>query len=417
MTVAFRERLAAGEELNDLLVEAFAVVREAAWRTIGQRHFDVQLMGGMALHFGWIAEMKTGEGKTLVSTLAAYLNALEGKGVHIVTVNDYLAQRDSEWMGRIFRFLGLEVGLVVSGASDFEQKRAAYARRHHLRHQHRVRLRLPARQHGDEPRPDGAARLQLRDRRRGRLDPHRRGPHPAHHLGSVGGLDAALLPVRERRPDPRPRRRLRGRRGEADRRPDRSRNRQGRAPARCREPLRRGRGELRPPARQGARGQGALPPGQGLHRRRRRGEDRRRVHRPDPRRAPLVRRPAPGRRGERARADPRGEPHLGDGDAAELLPHVREARRHDRNGRDRGRGVRLDLRPRGRPDPDEPGDGPRRPRRPHLQDRGGASSRRSSTTSSSATRRASRSSSAPPRSRSPSSSRGCSTSRASRTPS
>jgi preprotein translocase subunit SecA len=127
MTVAFRERLAAGEELNDLLVEAFAVVREAAWRTIGQRHFDVQLMGGMALHFGWIAEMKTGEGKTLVSTLAAYLNALEGKGVHIVTVNDYLAQRDSQWMGRIFKFLGLEVGLVVSGASDFEQKRAAYA--------------------------------------------------------------------------------------------------------------------------------------------------------------------------------------------------------------------------------------------------------------------------------------------------
>jgi preprotein translocase subunit SecA len=127
MTVAFRERLAAGEELNDLLVEAFAVVREASRRTIGQRHFDVQLMGGMALHFGWIAEMKTGEGKTLVSTLASYLNALEGNGVHIVTVNDYLAQRDSAWMGRIFRFLGLEVGLVVSGTNDFDQKRAAYA--------------------------------------------------------------------------------------------------------------------------------------------------------------------------------------------------------------------------------------------------------------------------------------------------
>ena len=127
MTVAFRERLAAGEELNDLLVEAFAVVREGARRTIGQRHFDVQLMGGMALHFGWIAEMKTGEGKTLVSTLAAYLNALSGKGVHIVTVNDYLAQRDSAWMGRVFRFLGLEVGLVVSGMNDFDQKRAAYA--------------------------------------------------------------------------------------------------------------------------------------------------------------------------------------------------------------------------------------------------------------------------------------------------
>ena len=102
------------------------MVREAAKRTIGQRHFDVQLMGGMALHFGWIAEMKTGEGKTLVSTLPVYLNALEGKGVHIVTVNDYLARRDAEWMGQIYRFLGLSVGLVVPDISDFEEKRAAY---------------------------------------------------------------------------------------------------------------------------------------------------------------------------------------------------------------------------------------------------------------------------------------------------
>jgi len=127
MTEEFRERLAAGEELNDLLVEAFAVVREAARRTIGQRHYDVQLMGGMALHFGWIAEMKTGEGKTLVSTLPVYLNALAGKGVHVVTVNDYLAKRDAAWMGQVFTFLGLTVGLVTSEESDFEHKRAAYA--------------------------------------------------------------------------------------------------------------------------------------------------------------------------------------------------------------------------------------------------------------------------------------------------
>ncbi len=126
MTGEFRQRLDGGEELNELLVEAFAVVREAAKRTIGQRHFDVQLMGGMALHFGWIAEMKTGEGKTLVSTLPVYLNALEGRGVHIVTVNDYLARRDAEWMGQIYRFLGLSVGLVVPDISDFEEKRAAY---------------------------------------------------------------------------------------------------------------------------------------------------------------------------------------------------------------------------------------------------------------------------------------------------
>ena len=105
-TDEFKARLNDGEELDDLLPEAFAVVREAAKRTLGQRHYDVQLMGGIALHRGNIAEMRTGEGKTLVSTLPAYLNALSGLGVHIVTVNDYLAERDSEWMGRVHRFLG-----------------------------------------------------------------------------------------------------------------------------------------------------------------------------------------------------------------------------------------------------------------------------------------------------------------------
>jgi preprotein translocase subunit SecA len=112
--------------MNDLLVEAYAVVREAGVRTIGQRHFDVQLMGGMALHFGWIAEMKTGEGKTLVSTLAVYLNALTGRGVHVITVNDYLARRDAEWMGQIYQFLGLTVGLVTPETDDFAAKATAY---------------------------------------------------------------------------------------------------------------------------------------------------------------------------------------------------------------------------------------------------------------------------------------------------
>ncbi len=126
-TVEFKERLDAGETLDDLLVESYAVVREAAWRVLGQRHFDVQLMGGMALHFGWIAEMKTGEGKTLVSTLPAYLNALDGRGVHMVTVNEYLATRDSEWMGRVHRWLGLTVGRIGSDIDDPVVKRAAYA--------------------------------------------------------------------------------------------------------------------------------------------------------------------------------------------------------------------------------------------------------------------------------------------------
>jgi preprotein translocase subunit SecA len=125
-TDSFKERVNKGETLDSILPEAFAVVREAARRTLGQRHYDVQLMGGAALHKGNIAEMKTGEGKTLVSTLPAYLNALTGKGVHIVTVNDYLAERDSEWMGRVHRFLGLKVGVILASMSPTE-RREAYA--------------------------------------------------------------------------------------------------------------------------------------------------------------------------------------------------------------------------------------------------------------------------------------------------
>ena len=119
-----RQRLNDGEELDSLLADAFATVREAAKRTLGQRHFDVQLMGGIVLHRGMIAEMKTGEGKTLVATLAVYLNALAEKGVHVVTVNDYLAQRDAEWMGQIYKYLGLEVGCIVHGLNDEERQRA-----------------------------------------------------------------------------------------------------------------------------------------------------------------------------------------------------------------------------------------------------------------------------------------------------
>ena len=126
-TTEFKARLAEGETLDDLLIEAFAVVREASTRVLGQRHYDVQLMGGMALHFGWIPEMKTGEGKTLVSTLPVYLNALSGEGVHVVTVNDYLAARDAEWMGRLHRWLGITVGRVGPDIEDFEAKRTAYA--------------------------------------------------------------------------------------------------------------------------------------------------------------------------------------------------------------------------------------------------------------------------------------------------
>ena len=126
MTVEFKERLEKGETLDDLMPEAFATVREAAKRVIGQRHFDVQVMGGAALHLGNIAEMKTGEGKTLVATLPTYLNALDGKGVHVVTVNDYLAKYHAEWMGRIYHFLGLTTGVILPSMKP-DERRVAYA--------------------------------------------------------------------------------------------------------------------------------------------------------------------------------------------------------------------------------------------------------------------------------------------------
>ena len=125
-TTEFKERLSKGETLDDILVEAFAAVREAAWRVLGMKPYPVQLIGGIVLHQGRIAEMKTGEGKTLVAILPCYLNALTGKGVHVVTVNDYLAKRDSEWMGKVYRYMGLTVGLVIPGMSS-DERRAAYA--------------------------------------------------------------------------------------------------------------------------------------------------------------------------------------------------------------------------------------------------------------------------------------------------
>ena len=123
-TDEFKKRLADGAEMNDILLEAFATVREAAWRVLDQKHYKVQIMGGAALHFGNVAEMRTGEGKTLTSLLPAYLNALGGKGVHIVTVNDYLAKRDAEMMGRVHHFLGLEVGVILSDMRPAERKNA-----------------------------------------------------------------------------------------------------------------------------------------------------------------------------------------------------------------------------------------------------------------------------------------------------
>ena len=212
---SLRERARGGESLDDLLPETFAVVRETSRRTLGMRHFDVQMIGGMVLHAGSIAEMKTGEGKTLTATLAVALNALAGEGVHLVTVNDYLARRDAEWMSPLYQALGLSVGDAAEHAALRGEARRLRGR-HHLRHQLRVRLRLPARQHGRLARGEGPARRALhrggqaallpplRDRRRGRQHPHRRGPHAADHLRRPRAGRRPLRPLRQARaaPDP-----------------------------------------------------------------------------------------------------------------------------------------------------------------------------------------------------------------------
>ena len=158
------------EVLDEILPEAFAVCREGGWRVLKMRHFDVQLIGGIVLHQGKIAEMKTGEGKTLVATLPVYLNALAGNGVHVVTVNDYLAKRDSEWMGKLYTFLGPD-GRRDRARPGRPRAQGSLWRRRHVRDQQRVRFRLPARQHEVRPERLRAARTQLRHRGRSGLDP------------------------------------------------------------------------------------------------------------------------------------------------------------------------------------------------------------------------------------------------------
>ena len=180
-TDEFKKRVADGADLDDVLPETFAVAREAAWRVLSQRPFDVQVMGGAALHFGNVAEMKTGEGKTLTSVLPAYLNALAGKGVHIVTVNDYLAKRDSEWMGRVHRFLGLDIGVILSGMTP-DERRVAYAADITYGTNNEFGFDY-LRDNMAHSVADMVQRGHIyRHRRRGGLHPHRRGPHPVDHL-------------------------------------------------------------------------------------------------------------------------------------------------------------------------------------------------------------------------------------------
>ncbi len=181
-TPEFKEKLDGGAKTDDVLVEAFAVCREASRRVLGMRHYDVQLMGGIVLHSGKIAEMRTGEGKTLVATLAVYLNALEGRGVHVVTVNDYLARRDAEWMGRLYNLLGLSTGVILSQQANAEKIRAyradiTYGQNNEFGFDY-LRDNIELKEQCSRACP---AQLALRHRRRSRLDSDRRGAHPAHH--------------------------------------------------------------------------------------------------------------------------------------------------------------------------------------------------------------------------------------------
>ncbi len=359
--------------------------------------------------------MKTGEGKTLVSTLPVYLNALAGKGVHLITVNDYLATRDSEWMGQVHEFLGLSVGLVVPGQNDPEHKRAQYA----------ADITYGTNnEYGFDYLRDNMALSRERQVQRG------------HHYAIVDEVDSILvdeartpLIISGRMADAAKlyyqfANIVKGLQRDVDYEVDEEkrtvaprgvRHREGRGPARHREPLRRGVLQPRAPAPGRPAGQGAVQAGQGLHHPARRGEDRRRVHRPHPGGPALVRGPAPGRRGQGGGEDQGGEPDPRHDHPPELLPPLRQARRHDRYGHHRGR--RAGRRPTAstwcrsrrtcRPSASTRPTSSTSPRTP--------SSTRWSTTWPSATRSASPASSAPCRSRSPSACPGRSRSGASAT--
>ena len=390
-TVEFRQRFADGATVDDLLVEAFAVVREAGWRVLHMRHFDVQLVGGMVLHSGRIAEMKTGEGKTLVATLPAYLNALAGKGVHVVTVNDYLARRDSEWMGRLYRFLGMSVGVIQHELND-QQRQVAYGSDITYGTNNEFGFDY------------------LRDNMKFELSSMvQRG----HHFAIVDEVDSILIdeartpliisgPAEEStdlyyevdRVIPRLQKGAvtQGNVKAEDREQLEStgdyivdekhktvtltetRHGQGRADAVAppgaglRRPLRPGQHAAAAPRAAGPARPLALPARRRLHDQGRRRRDRRRVHRPADARPPLERRPAPGGRGEGEGEDRAREPDARHHHLPELLPQVQEALGHDRHGRDRGRRVRQDLQPRRRGGADQPqpaAGGGTRPRLPH----------------------------------------------------
>ena len=302
-------------------------VREAAKRTLGQRHYDVQIMGGAALHLGNIAEMKTGEGKTLVVDAAGLPQRADRRG---------RARRHRQRLPRQARRrvdgprppLPRPRGRRDPVADDPAGAPRRVRRRHHLRHQQRVRLRLPARQHGVVEGGAGPARPQLRDRRRGRLDPDRRGPHAADHLRArptrpTSGTPSSPSSRRAAAHATSTTRSTRRSAPSASSRRASSRIEDWLGIDNLYEPVEHPAGRL---PEQRDQGQGAVQARQGLRRHERRGPDRRRAHRPHPARAPLQRGPAPGDRGQGGRGDQGREPDPGHDHPAELLPALREAR-------------------------------------------------------------------------------------------
>ncbi len=363
------------------------MTREAMKRTLGMRHFDVQLIGGAVLHQGKIAEMRTGEGKTLVAPLAAILNALAGRGVHVVTVNDYLARRDPQWMGPIFHFLGVSVGMITHDASY------VFEPGYPTNDERLINLRPVER--GARPTPptsptarttssgsttcattwsssstsgsSASARFAIVDEVDNILIDEARTPliisgqaeesaRPVLHVRPARA--AAQGATRGRRGGRRLLHRPQGQGGQ----PDRGGRRQDGGLPRRREHVRR-RPAAGPPLRAGAARPRALQARPRLHRQGRRDRHRRRVHRPPDARPPLERGPPPGDRGQGGPARPARERDAGHDHVPELLPAVRQAGRHDRHGDDRGRGVPQDLQARGRRHPDPPRDDPRGRRR------------------------------------------------------
>ena len=326
-------------------------------RTLGMRHFDVQMVGGIVLHRGEIAEMRTGEGKTLVATLACYLNAIEGKGVHVVTVNDYLAARDAEWMGQVYRFLGLTVGVIVPNLGE-AQRREAYAAdityatnnelgfdylRDNMKHERSQMVQRPF-------------NFAIVDEVDSILIDEARTPliisGPTDDKSELYiAVDAIVLKLDDEDYEKDEKTKL----GH----PDRGRHREGRADARGRraagrqQPLRCREHADRPPPRPGAQGQRDVQARHRLHRQGRQDRHHRRVHRPHDGWPPLVERPAPGGRGQGRRADRAREPDDGLDHLPELFPHVSQAVGHDRHRRDRSGRILRHLQDERRHHPDQ----------------------------------------------------------------